>query len=128
MAKLAKYWIVELFRGHQTGLIEDTSKKPFFVGYAKEPVNMKRFSGYEFISLLTEPNGVTTKEVRIASISEVVCSPVYEQDTSFNEAAEPLIKWLAENVHPHHSVIATSTSAELLQSEKSHLTEKFLVD
>lgn len=128
MATLAKYWIVELFRNPQTGLVSGTSKEPFFVGYAKEPVSMKRLSGYEFISLLTEPNGVTTKEVRIAGIGEVVCSPVYEQDTSFNEAAEPLIKWLAENVHPHHTVIVTSTSAELLQGEKSHLTDKFLVD
>ena len=51
-----------------------------------------------------------------------------DKQTSFEQAAEPLIKWLAENVHPHHSVIVTSTAAELLQSEKSHLTEKFLVD
>ena len=128
MAKLVKYWVVELFRNHQTGLVVDTRKEPFFVGYAKEPVSMKKLSGYEFISLFTEPGGVTTKEVRISNIAEVVCSPVYEQDASFNEAAEPLIKWLAENVHPHHTVIVTSTGAELLQSEKSHLTDKFLVD
>ncbi|HCL5619601.1 TPA: hypothetical protein N2N50_000557 [Kluyvera ascorbata] len=51
-----------------------------------------------------------------------------DKQTSFEQAAEPLIKWLAENVHPHHSVIVTSTAAELLQSEKSHLTDKFLVD
>ncbi|WP_223497871.1 hypothetical protein [Serratia sp. JSRIV001] len=33
----------------------------------------------------------------------------------FEEAAKPLIKWLAENVHPHHTVIVTSTNAELLE-------------
>ncbi|MDU3912034.1 hypothetical protein [Kluyvera ascorbata] len=51
-----------------------------------------------------------------------------DKKVSFEQAAEPLIKWLAENVHPHHTVIVTSTDAELLQSEKSHLTDKFLVD
>ena len=52
----------------------------------------------------------------------------FDKKVSFEQAAEPLIKWLAENVHPHHTVIVTSTDAELLQSEKSHLTDKFLVD
>lgn len=51
-----------------------------------------------------------------------------EKQTSFEQAAEPLIKWLAENVHPHHTVIVTATGAELLQGEKHHQTDKFLVD
>lgn len=37
------------------------------------------------------------------------------QQKSFEQAARPLIKWLAENVHPHHSVYVTSTHAELLE-------------
>ena len=42
-----------------------------------------------------------------------------EEQKSFEEAARPLIKWLCENVHPHHSVIVTPTGAELLQSQCS---------
>lgn len=38
-----------------------------------------------------------------------------KQLKSFKESAEPLIKWLCENVDPHHTVIVTQTSAELLQ-------------
>jgi len=38
-----------------------------------------------------------------------------EQQESFKQAALPLIKWLNENVHPHHSVIVTPTNAELLE-------------
>lgn len=38
-----------------------------------------------------------------------------EQRKSFEEAARPLIRWLCENVHPHHSVIVTPTNAELLE-------------
>lgn len=38
-----------------------------------------------------------------------------EQQKSFEEAARPLIKWLNENVHPHHTVIVTPTDAELLE-------------
>lgn len=51
-----------------------------------------------------------------------------EQQKSFCEAAKPLIKWLAENVHPHHSVIVTSTDAELVTSESYFKTEEFLID
>jgi len=38
-----------------------------------------------------------------------------EQKESFIKAALPLIQWLCENVHPYHSVIVTSTNAELLE-------------
>ncbi|EOI7482071.1 hypothetical protein ACVT81_000002 [Yersinia enterocolitica] len=47
---------------------------------------------------------------------------------SFEEASKPLIKWLAENVHPHHTVIVTSTGAELMMGEMSFPTEEFLQD
>lgn len=42
-----------------------------------------------------------------------------EQQKSFEEAARPLIQWLCENVHPHHSVIVTPTNAELLEGSCS---------
>lgn len=38
-----------------------------------------------------------------------------EQQESFRQAAMPLIKWLCENVHPHHTIIVTPTNAELLE-------------
>lgn len=38
---------------------------------------------------------------------------------TFKEASLPLIKWLCENVHPHHSVIVTSVGAELLEGSVS---------
>jgi hypothetical protein len=46
----------------------------------------------------------------------------------FEEAAKPLIKWLAENVHPHHTAIVTSNSAELLEGSMSFPTNEFLKD
>ncbi|HDL6510464.1 TPA: hypothetical protein PXI76_002787 [Yersinia enterocolitica] len=51
-----------------------------------------------------------------------------EKQISFEEAAKPLIKWLAENVHPHHTVIVTSTGAELMMGEMTFPTEEFLKD
>lgn len=51
-----------------------------------------------------------------------------EQYESFEVAAKPLIKWLAENVHPHHSAVVTSTDAELFMSECVVKTEEFLKD
>ncbi|HIF0144886.1 TPA: hypothetical protein ACXV43_004187, partial [Yersinia enterocolitica] len=54
--------------------------------------------------------------------------PMNEKQISFEEASKPLIKWLAENVHPHHTVIVTSTGAELMMGEMSFPTEEFLKD
>ncbi len=51
-----------------------------------------------------------------------------EKQRSFEDAAKPLIKWLAENVHPHHSVIVTSTHAELLEGQMVCKTDEFLRD
>jgi hypothetical protein len=42
-----------------------------------------------------------------------------EQQQSFDAAARPLIQWLCENVHPHHSVIVTPINAELLEGQCS---------
>ncbi|HBC7422537.1 TPA: hypothetical protein KEY88_005310 [Serratia marcescens] len=47
---------------------------------------------------------------------------------TFDEAAKPLIKWLAENVHPHHTAVVTSTSAELLEGKCSLSTTEYLRD
>jgi hypothetical protein len=47
---------------------------------------------------------------------------------SFVEAATPLIKWMAENVNPHHTAVVDSTSAELLSSEMAVKTEAHLKD
>lgn len=42
-----------------------------------------------------------------------------EKAESFKEAARPLIKWMAEHLHPHHTSIVTATGAELLEGEVS---------
>ncbi|HDL7414201.1 TPA: hypothetical protein PXN46_001255 [Yersinia enterocolitica] len=51
-----------------------------------------------------------------------------EEMKSFEEAAKPLIKWLAENVHPHHSAVVSSTRAELLEGKISIPTMEFIKD
>ncbi|WP_370613004.1 hypothetical protein [Citrobacter portucalensis] len=47
---------------------------------------------------------------------------------SFEEVTRPVIKWLAQNVHPHHSVIIDSTHAELLEGRLAVSTEEYLQD
>lgn len=42
-----------------------------------------------------------------------------ELQKSFNEAVRPLIKWLNDNCHPHHTIIVTPTDAELLEGRAS---------
>lgn len=41
------------------------------------------------------------------------------EQKEFNEACRPLIKYLAENHHPHIKVIVHSTGAEMLEGVKT---------
>lgn len=51
-----------------------------------------------------------------------------ETKTPFEIAAEPLIKYMAENHHPHCTCIVDSTHAEVLEGIKVHKTEEFITD
>lgn len=42
-----------------------------------------------------------------------------EEQEQFKEAARPLIKWMAENLHPHHTAIVTNIGAELNEGQCS---------
>jgi len=52
-----------------------------------------------------------------------------ESEANFEEVARVVIKFMAQKIHPHHSVVITSTQAELLEGELStgNITE-YLVD
>lgn len=51
-----------------------------------------------------------------------------QRQKGFEEAARPLIKWLAENVNPHSTVVVDCTGAVLYSAEKSFQTEDYLKD
>lgn len=42
-----------------------------------------------------------------------------EKRKEFETLTRPLMKWLCENVNPHHKVIVTPTNAELLEGKCS---------
>lgn len=48
--------------------------------------------------------------------------------TEFEKAAKPLIKFLAENYHPHHTAIVTMDSAELLESKMRTIVSDYVPD
>ena len=56
------------------------------------------------------------------------CGVADELRKEFCALAEPLIKFLCEEWHPHVTVVVTPTSAELLSGEMGFTTEAFLVD
>lgn len=39
--------------------------------------------------------------------------------STFKTSAMPLIKYLSENKHPHHTAIVTATNAELFEGQES---------
>ena len=45
---------------------------------------------------------------------------------SFEKAVEPLMKYLAENHHPHTTIIVTSTDAEIVEAKMILTTNKFI--
>lgn len=51
-----------------------------------------------------------------------------ELQESFKNAVEPAIKWLNENVHPHHHILIDCSTAELLEGALNYKTEEFIRD
>lgn len=129
-----KYWKIELFEEQKpsasivNGLMASENKTPFFTGYSKNPVNLEDLRDEQFITIHSDPESLESSTFRVSRIHEVKCSPIHEVDNSFDEAAKPLIKWLAENVHPHHTAIVTSNRAELLMGESVINTDEYLKD
>jgi len=50
------------------------------------------------------------------------------QFEGFEDVVKPVIKWMAENMHPHSMVVIDSLHAELLEGSKSVVTDEYLVD
>lgn len=46
----------------------------------------------------------------------------------FEQAVRPLMKYMAENQHPHTTVIVDSTSVQLLEGKQVYNTNEFIVD
>lgn len=51
-----------------------------------------------------------------------------EQQKAFESAAKPLMKYLAENHHPHTTIILTSTECEIVEGIQSIITNEFIKD
>ena len=51
-----------------------------------------------------------------------------EQKKQFDETVKPVIKWLAENFHPHVKLIVENDRAELLEGSASIVTDEFIPD
>lgn len=51
-----------------------------------------------------------------------------EKRNEFIKVVEPVIKWMNENLHPHHTIVIDCTTAELLEGQMSHKTGKYLKD
>jgi len=47
---------------------------------------------------------------------------------TFEDVVTPVIKWLAENGHPHMSIIIDNTHAELLEGKEVICDESFIID
>jgi hypothetical protein len=46
----------------------------------------------------------------------------------FIELVTPVMKWMAENLHPHTKIIIEANTAELVEGEISYNNNEFIVD
>lgn len=77
----------------------------------------------------TSSTGTTGEHIIYAPFNEIVDDIVsIIVPKTFEEAVEPLMKWMSENQHPHTTVIVTGTRAELVDGLQYHLTDEFIVD
>jgi hypothetical protein len=54
---------------------------------------------------------------------------IYEKKKAeFEEIVRPVMKWLAENQHPHTKIIIEANIAELVEGNIAVQTNEFLVD
>lgn len=51
-----------------------------------------------------------------------------EQQKQFEEVVRPVMKWMAENQHPHTYLIIRSNVAELVEGIEVISTDEYLVD
>lgn len=75
-------------------------------------------------------SGETVEKVVKEVLKKKTCKEVTieKMQHEFKSVVEPVIKWMNENCHPHHTILITHTHAELLEGEMAHHTEKYLVD
>ena len=51
-----------------------------------------------------------------------------EKFEGFDEAVRPAMKWIAENCHTHMKIVIESNVAELVEGQKTLVTDEYLVD
>ncbi len=145
---------MELFRDSDrrsgfAGLVNLVS--PFFTGYAREKPELNVLSGVqagEYIELYTSPYTLESRLFRRHAFDYIHLTPMYEPDEKccdddeqakaaddkalvppgFEEAARPLMKWLADNLHPHHTAIVDQSSAELMVGLQRTVTLEYIRD
>ena len=74
-------------------------------------------------------NNTTTKHLTNKIMENLKTSQnLEEQQEKFEQVVRPLMKYLAENHHPHTSIYVTSRTAELLEGQKCLTTDEYIVD
>ena len=51
-----------------------------------------------------------------------------EKILGFDEVVKPVMKWLAENCHPHMEILIESNVATLVEKQKTIITDEYLID
>ncbi|MFZ4221337.1 hypothetical protein ACEV6Q_26345 [Enterobacter ludwigii] len=149
-----KCWKVELFRegarrSDFATMISPVS--PFFTGYSREKPALNLQSDVqpgEYIELYTAPDALDSRLFRRHTFDYIHLTPINESGkkccdddeqakaaddkvlvpAGFEDAARPLMKWMAENLRPHHTAIVDQSSAELSGGLQYVTTQEYIRD
>lgn len=148
--KPVMYWVVKLYRGDGikpsavSGIMQlQRLEEPFFVGFSKAKPRLN-IPDDDFVELFLSEHSPEARQIRRSLIGFAELIPIYkpededkekakadgseERPATFEDAARPLMKWLAENVHPHHTAIVDQSSAELLMGLQREVTQEYVKD
>lgn len=123
---------------------------PFFTGYSLKIPDFN-VADDKFIEIMVSIDDVEARRIRRSLIGSVRVTPVYANvivgkngsddeehakaaddkalvPPGFEEAARPLMKWMAENLHPHHTAIVDQSSAELSSGLQYMTTPEYIRD
>lgn len=94
--------------------------------YCKQPFGEK--AGYSSVSV--KDNSFCDKsEKKIDDIEErLQAGDIQYEHDKFETAVKPLIKYMAENHHPHMKLIVDCDSAELFESHMVVMTDEYIED
>ena len=90
--------------------------------------SVKSFNEIQLKDFYLRSTGECSIDPFIFKIDTFIDKWLINNDDTFEARVKPVMKYLAENHHPHTKIMIDSNTAELLEGQKTVVTDEFIVD